>query len=153
MNYSLTDLEHLELKKELFNGYNRAQVEKILSKVKEDYYELLQANSDLQNEVSIMKETVQHYKTIEESLQHTLIIAHSTGESIKLNATEKASNIIREAENKAKKIIDEAELQVIKIKNEYEEIKSSLNNYKLKTQSLLNTLQDLLKTPFEESAE
>lgn len=153
MNYSITDIERLDLKNELLNGYNRAQVERILNNIKEDYYEFLQENTNLQNEISIMRETVQHYKTIEESLQHTLIIAHSTGESIKMNATDKASNIVREAENKARKIIDEADLQVIKIKSEYEEIKSSLTNYKLKTQSLLNTLQDLLKTPFEESAE
>lgn len=153
MNFTLTDLEHLDLKNDLLNGYNRAQVDRILSKIKEDYYELMQENVNLQNELSIMRETVQHYKTIEESMQHTLIIAHSTGESIKMNATDKASNIVREAENKARKIIDEAELQVIKIKSEYEDIKNSLSNYKLKTQSLLNTLQDLLKTPFEDSAE
>lgn len=153
MNYTATDLENLELKKEMIYGYSHTQVEKMLSKIREDYYEFTQNIRDLQNELTIMKETVQHYKTIEESLQHTLIIAHSTGESIKVNATDKASNIIREAENRAKKIIDEADYQVIKIKSEYEEIKNSLSSYKLKTQSLLNTLQDLLKTPFEESAD
>jgi cell division initiation protein len=153
MNYTIADLDNLNLKKELLYGYSRAQVERILAGIKEDYYELVQENNDLQNEVSIMKETVQHYKTIEESLQHTLIIAHSTSESIKLNATERAANIIREAEIKAEKIIDDADLQVMKIKTEFEELKNSLSSYKLKTQSLLNSFQDLLKVPVEDDAE
>ena len=153
MNYTVADLENLSLKKEWLCGYSRVQVERVLAKIKEDYYEFAQKIRELQSEATVMKETVKHYKTIEESLQHTLILAHSTGESIKLNASEKADNIIKEAEIKAKKIIDDAEQQVIKIKSEYEELKNSLSCYKLKTQSLLNSLQELLKASFEESAE
>ncbi len=153
MNYTVTDLDNLNLKKEWLYGYSRTQVERILAKVKEDYYEYAQEVSNLHNEVAVMKATVQHYKTIEESLQHTLILAHSTGESIKLNATEKAVNIIQEAEIKAKKIVDDAEMQVERIKSEYEEIKNSLSCYKLKTQSLLNSFHDLLKVPVEDKAE
>lgn len=153
MNYTVSDLDNLNLKNDWLYGYNRTQVERILARVKEDYYDFAQEISNLQNEVAVMKATVQHYKTIEESLQHTLIIAHSTGESIKINAAEKAENIIREAEIKAKKIVEDAELHVEKIKSEYEEIKSSLSCYKLKTQSLLSSFQDLLKVPAEDATE
>ena len=151
MNYMATDIEKLSLKKELINGYNKRQVEIILARINEDYHELEEKIGKLQNEATIMKETVQHYKTIEESLQHTLILAHSTSESIKLNATEKAANIIHEAEIKAKNVIDDADKQVIKIKNEYEELKRNLSCYKIKTMSLLSSLQDLLKEPLEEN--
>lgn len=153
MNYTVADLENLNLKKEWLCGYSRVQVERVLAKTKEDYYEYAQKIRELHSEATVMKETVKHYKTIEESLQHTLILAHSTGECIKQNAIEKADNIVREAEIKAKKIIDDAEQHVIKIKSEYEELKNSLSCYKLKTQSLLNSLQELLKASFEDSAE
>lgn len=153
MNYNVADIGNLSLKKELLYGYNRTQVENILAKVKEDYFELVQKNNDLQNEIKIMTETVQHYKTIEESLQHALLVAHSAGETIKTNATEKADTIIQEAEVKAKKLVDDADSRVKKLKNEYKMVKNSINNYKLRTQTLLSSLQDLLEKPFEESDE
>ena len=153
MNYTIKDLESLKIKRDLLHGYSQSQVERILTRVKEDYYAMACENNDLRNDVAMMQETVQHYKTIEESLQHTLIIAHKTSESIKLNAMDKAANILREADLKARKIIDDAELQVKKIRQEYEGIKNSLSCYKVKSQSLLNSLQDMLKTPFESSAE
>lgn len=153
MNFTIADIENLNLRREMINGYSRMQVEKILDRIKEDYYEFRQEISDLQNELELMKETVKHYKTIEESMQHTLIIAHSTGESIKVNASEKASNIIHDAEIKARKILEEADLQVLRIKNEYEDVKGSFNCYKLKIQSMLNSLQELLKTSVDDKAE
>ena len=145
MNYTAVDIERLHLKKDWFCGYSKVQTDRVLDKIKEDYYELTQQISELGVEAEVMRETVQHYKMIEESLQHTLILAHSTSEEIKKNAAERAGNIIFDAELKAKKMIDEAVQKVTKIQSEYEELKQSLSLYKIKTQSLLSTLQELLQ--------
>lgn len=148
MNYTLSDLERLSIQKELLNGYSRVQVEMILDKIMEDYCSMAKEKDRLLNDVAIMKETVQHYKTIEESMQHTLILAHSTGEGIKLNAIEKADNIVREADLKAQKIIEDAELKAEKIQMEYGELKNSINAFRISSQSLFNSLQEKLNTPF-----
>ena len=153
MNYNAADIEKLPLKKEWICGYSRAQVERILAKIKQDYYEAADRIKDLYNELAVMKETVQHYKTIEESLQHTLILAHSTAEAIKMNAVEKAANIVAEAELKAQKTVDDASVKVIRIQSEYVELKNSLKCYKSKTQALLNSLQELLSETVEDGAE
>jgi cell division initiation protein len=100
-----------------------------------------------------MKETVKHYKTIEESLQHTLIIAQQTSESITNIATEKADDIIKKAEINALNIINNANKKVDSIHREYEDAKKSLNIYKIKSQALLNSTMELLKNPFEEKNE
>lgn len=150
MNYTPNDLENIGFKREFLYGYNREQVNKILSKVCEDYNSLKQDNDELQNEIKIMKETVRHYRTIEESLQHTLIIAQQTSESITSVATNKADDIIREAEINALNIINNANNKVDSIQHEYEVIKKSLDVYKIRSQALLNSTMELLKSPFEE---
>ena len=152
MNFTLGDLECLSIQKELFNGYSRVQVEMMLDKIIEDYCAMYKEKDRLLNEVAIMKETVQHYKTIEESLQHTLILAHSTGEGIKLNAIEKADNIVREAELEAQKIVEKAELKAEKIKMEYEELKNSINSFKISSASLFNSIQEKLNAPLSVAA-
>lgn len=153
MNYTPNDLENICFKREFLYGYNREQVNKILSKVCEDYESLKQKNDELQTEIKIMKETVKHYKTIEESLQHTLIIAQQTSESITNIATEKADDIIKKAEINALNIINNANKKVDSIHREYEEAKKSLNIYKIKSQALLNSTMELLKSPVEEKNE
>ena len=50
---------------------------------------------ELKDKLALLNEGLQHYKTIEDSLQNTLLVAQQTGEEIKNNAYEKAENIIR----------------------------------------------------------
>ncbi|OYO67818.1 hypothetical protein CG709_16990 [Lachnotalea glycerini] len=126
---------------------------KILAKISEDYEALNKENEEMQNEIVIMKETVKHYKTIEESLQHTLIIAQRTSENITDNATEKANNIISEAEKNAQDIVHNAYRKVDGINHEYEEIKKSLNIYKMRSQALLATTLEMLKVSDDEKNE
>jgi cell division initiation protein len=153
MNYTTKELENICFKREILYGYNRGQINNILSKVCEDYELLKKENDELQTEITIMKETVKHYKTIEESLQHTLIIAQRTSETITNNATEKANNTIKEAEINAQKLINIANQKIENIKLEYEEIKKSLNTYKIRSQALLSTTIEILKNSFDEKNE
>lgn len=150
MNYTSKDLDKICFKREFFYGYNREQINNILSKVCQDYESLTKQNDELQTNIEIMEETVKHYKTIEESLQHTLIIAQRTSENITNNATVKANNIIREAEIQAQDIISKANKKVENINLEYEEIKKCLDAYKIKSQTLLTSTMERLKESFDE---
>ncbi|KAB1439315.1 DivIVA domain-containing protein [Candidatus Galacturonibacter soehngenii] len=145
MHYTSKDLENICFKREFIYGYHRGQIDNILSKVREDYETLLKENDKLQSEIEIMKETVKHYKTIEESLQHTLILAQRTSENITNNAAEKANNTIREAEINAQKIINNANLKVEGIQQEFEELKKRLNVYRVKSQALLSSTMEIVK--------
>ena len=147
MQFMPKALENLNLKRELLNGYNKGQIDKILNKISDEYETLYKENESLSREIAIMKEKVQHYRTIEESLQHTLIIAQHTSDTMKSNAAEKAASIIKEAESAAKRIVDDANLQVAKIYLEFEETKKNLQLYKMKSQTLLNSMLEMLKQP------
>jgi len=149
MNYTPNDLQNLTFKKS-FSGYNEDAVNEVLDRIIEDYTEYIRENVELKDKVALLNEGLQHYKSMEESLQNTLLIAQQTGEDIKKNAYEKAENIIREAEIKAQKIINDANAEVAKITYEYEDLKKRLNVFKSKVEAMLLSQLELLKQLNEE---
>jgi len=149
MNYTPNDLQNLTFKRS-FMGYSEDMVNEVLDKIIEDYSAYIRENIELKDKVALLNEGLQHYKTIEESLQNTLIAAQQTSEDIKKNAYEKAENIIKEAEVKAQKIINDANQEVVKIKFEYEELRKKLYVFKSKAEALLLSQLEILKQITEE---
>ncbi len=149
MNYTPNDLQNLTFKKHIM-GYSEDMVNDVLDKIIEDYSAYIRENVELKDKLALLNEGLQHYKTIEESLQNTLLVAQQTGEDIKKNAYEKADNVIREAEIRAQKLINDANQEVVKIKFEYEDSKKKLHVFKSKCEMLLMSQLELLKQIFEE---
>ncbi len=150
MNYTPNDLQNLTFKKS-FTGYSEDMVNDVLDKIIEDYSAYIRENVELKDKLALLNEGLQHYKTIEESLQNTLLVAQQTGEDIKKNAYEKADNVIRDAEIKAQKLINDANQEVVKIKFEYEDSKKKLHIFKSKCEMLLMSQLELLKQIFEDN--
>jgi cell division initiation protein len=149
MNYTPNDLQNITFKKVLA-GYHEDAVNDLIDRVIEDYDTYIRENHELKNKLSLLNEGIQHYKSMEESLQNTLVAAQQTGEDIKKNAYEKAENIIKEAELKAQDIVGEANRQVIKTTQEFEELKKKLQVYKTKIEALLMSQLELLRHSSEE---
>lgn len=149
MNYTPNDLQNITFKKTVM-GYSEDMVNDVLDKIIEDYSAYIRENIELKDKLALLNEGLQHYKTIEESLQNTLLVAQQTGEDIKKNAYEKAENLIKEAEIRSQKIINEANQEVIKIKFEYEDMKKRLHVFKSKSETLLLSQLEIIKQMFDE---
>ncbi len=152
MNYTPNDLQNISFKK-TFMGYSEDEVNEVLDKVIEDYNGYIRENIELKDKLAVLNDGMQHYKTIEESLQNTLLVAQQTSEEIKKNAYAKSETIIKEAELKAQKIISDANQEVLKIKFEYEEMRKRLHIFKSKSETLLLSQLEVLKQMFHEEKE
>lgn len=150
MYYTPDDLGTMAFKKAIVNGYSKSQVDDVLSKVSQDYISFVNENNELKNRIKVLDETVRHYKSIEESLQHSVIIAQNTSDTIKKNACEKAQLIIDDAELKAQRLIGDANQEVNRIKIAYEEIKSKVYTFKSKSEALIQSQMEILKQLFNE---
>ncbi|WP_010252754.1 DivIVA domain-containing protein [Acetivibrio cellulolyticus] len=146
MNYTPNDLQNLTFKKSAVGGYKEDMVNEVLDKIIEDYTGYIHENRELKDKLEALNQAIQHYKSIEESLQNTLIVAQQTSEDIKKNGYQKAENIVKEAEIKALKIISDANQEVVKIKYEYEDTKKKLHIYKSKAESLLHSQLEVLRS-------
>ncbi|ABP67496.1 DivIVA domain-containing protein [Caldicellulosiruptor changbaiensis] len=133
------DIESKTFKRVYIGGYSVEEVEEFLEQVLKDYEALYKENLELKDKIALLNENIQNYKTIEETLQNTLIVAQSTAEEIKKVAYQKAESIIKEAEMKASKIIEEANSKVLQITYEYGELKK-------RYQLFLNKFRNLLQT-------
>ncbi len=143
MNFVPNDLQNIAFKKSVM-GYNILQVEDVLLKVVEDLSEMIKENSKLKEKLEDTQDKVKYYKTIENNLHNSLIIAQQTSEEIISNARESAENIVKEAELKAQQIVDEAHKEVLGVKFEYERIRRELNAYRAKIESTIKSQLKLL---------
>ncbi|HEX3027607.1 MAG TPA: DivIVA domain-containing protein [Clostridia bacterium] len=153
MNFLSDDIRVLRFNGVLINGYSRKQVDEVLRQIAEDYREREDTIEDLKNKISMLKETVDHYKTIEESMQHCLIIAQHTGDEIVKSANEKAKDILDDADSTSHRLISEAYQQANKIKLSFDDLKAKVSTYRMKSEAILKSQLDVLNQLPDDSAE
>ncbi|MDP9017425.1 MAG: DivIVA domain-containing protein, partial [Candidatus Eremiobacteraeota bacterium] len=67
------DIQHKTFKKAL-QGYDRSEVDQFLDDVIETLEDDAQAIAALQAEIADLRERISHFKSMEESLQNTLLL-------------------------------------------------------------------------------
>jgi cell division initiation protein len=91
----------LDKKFEKGRGYDKKEVDDYLQELYEAFQEMYRKNVEYQDQIQSLNSGLQHYKTIETSLQKALILAEKTADETIQTARLKAESIIREAENRA----------------------------------------------------
>ena len=100
------DIENKKFAKQMVNGYSVDEVDDFLDDLTVEYEKLFKENSEYKSQVEKLKEDMEHYKTIETTLQSTLLMAQSTAEEVKEVANKQAEQILNEAKANAKKEVD-----------------------------------------------
>ena len=134
----------------VFGGYNKEDVDMFLDKLVEDYEKLYKENIELKDKINVLNEGIQHYKSMEETLQNTLIVAQDTAEDIKKNAYAKSDNIVKEAELRANKIVEDAHDKVSEVRREFDELKKNYTMFRSRMEGLTNSFNELLRSSFSE---
>ena len=130
------DIENKEFKKG-FRGYNEEEVDEFLDIVKEDFENLYRENLDLKEKLKLYQEQVSRYKSIEETLNATLITAQTAAEDTCSAANKKAKIIVEEAELKSKQIIEDCKERIIELQNQYDNLVKEFKIFRNKFKSLI----------------
>ena len=139
------DIENKKFSKQMMNGYNVEEVDDFLDDLTDDYSKNYKEITELRTKVEELNKSLEQYKTIEATLQNTLVMAQKTSEDIKNVAKQQADQIINEAKGSAKKQADDLENEIIAKKRELDDIKKQFDIYKAKMESLLISQLELLK--------
>lgn len=145
------DIENKRFSKQMMNGYSVEEIDEFLDQLTLDYQTLYRENASLKEKINDMEASINHYKTIEGTLQNTLVMAQSTAEEIKKIANQQADQIIKEAELKAKESVNEIKNQTIEEMRHMEEVKKQFEVYKAKMEALLISQLELLKDDNEDN--
>ena len=129
----------------MMNGYNVDEVDDFLDELTLDYTKNYKEVNELRNKVEELNKSLEHYKTIEETLQNTLVMAQSTAEDVKKVAKQQADQIINEAKGTAQKQASDLDNEILAKKKELEDVKKQFDIYKAKMESLLISQLELLK--------
>ena len=139
------DIENKKFSKQMMNGYSVEEVDEFLDELTEDYGKNYKETTELRSRIEELTQTVDHYKTIEETLQSTLIMAQTTAEDVKKIAKQQADQIINEAKDFAQQQANNLDGEIIAKKRELEDLKKQFDIYKAKMESLLISQLELLK--------
>lgn len=139
------DIENKKFAKQMMNGYSVEEVDEFLDDLTVDYEKAYKDNAELKNRVDELEASLAHYKTIEGTLQSTLLMAQNTAEEVKNVAKQQAEQIIKEAEGTARKSVESLGQEILLKKKELEDIKKQFDVYKAKMEALLISQLELLK--------
>lgn len=139
------DIENKTFNKQIMSGYSIEEVQAFMNELLKDYEKLYKENIEYKDKIEMLNQGIQHYKSIEDTLQNALVVAQGTAETVKQTAKAEADNIIKEAEINALKSVDDINKQVIEKRMQLDEARKQFDVYKAKMEALLISQLEILK--------
>ena len=139
------DIENKRFSKQMMNGYNVEEVDDFLDEIGADY---AQKNRELQEkdkQLEDLKKEIEKYKSLESTLQNTLVMAQSTAEEVKNVAKQQADQLLADAKSSAEREAIELEQKATLKRRELESLQKQFDIYKAKMESLLISQLELIK--------
>ena len=139
------DIENKKFSKQIMNGYNVEEVDDFLDEIGADYAKKQKEINESAKTIEELRNSLEHYKNIEGTLQNTLLMAQSTAEEVKNVAKQKADQIVNDAKVSSQKELDFIQNQILLKRKELEDVQKQFDIYKAKMESLLISQLELIK--------
>lgn len=131
-------------------GYSAHEVKNFVREVLVNYEKLYKENIELKDKISLLNEGIQYYKTIEQTLQNTLILAEKTAEETKALARKRAEQIEKEGELKAQNLLSDSRQEMMRINQKREELIRQYDASKIQLKQFLKIQLEMVeKNEFE----
>ena len=139
------DIENKRFSKQMMNGYNVEEVDDFLDEIGADYAKKSRDLQEKDKELDELKKEIEKYKSLESTLQNTLVMAQSTAEEVKNVAKKQAEQLLTEAKSTAEREAIDLEQKITFKKRELESLQKQFDIYKAKMESLLISQLELIK--------
>jgi cell division initiation protein len=144
---TIVDIQHKSFKKAL-QGYDRGDVDQYLEEIMETLEDEAHARAALEGEVADLKERISHFKSMEDSLNQTLLLAQRTADEVKANAHKEADLIKQQARIAGEREIAELGDRIDDARREAQRHQDTAEKVKSELRSLLMShLAILERTP------
>ncbi len=132
------DIHNKEFKKGL-RGYDVNDVDEFLDEIIRDFESLYKENLELKEQLMKQQDDIDRYKTIEDTLQSTMVLAQKTAEEAIINSEKEAELLIAEARQKAEGIVSGSHNRVTECLSRVQELKAYEKQIKLRLKGFLTT--------------
>ena len=128
-----------------FKGFDPEEVNDFLEEVKKELETLIRDNKDLEKRVKFNEEKVEHFNSIQETLNKSILVAQEAADRLRENARKDAEIIVFEAEKAAQAMLREAAEKATEINRETDLIKKETRIFRQRLQILTQTQLDMIK--------
>ncbi|MCI9365949.1 MAG: DivIVA domain-containing protein [Clostridia bacterium] len=145
------DIENKKFSKRAINGYSTEEVDDFLDELTIAYEKIYKEVADSKNTIENLNAELTKYKSMEATLQNTLVMAQTTAEDVKNVAKQQAEVIITEAQASAKEELRKLDSEIKLKEKELDDLQKQFDIYKAKMESLLISQLELLKDSLKDS--
>ena len=138
MKVTPLDLRQAKLRV-VMRGYDRTEVDALLSEVADDYEQALRESDRLHQELLRLEAVVDGHREHERNLRNTLLTAQRLSDEIQAHAEQESRRIVEDAESRAELILQKSEGRI-------EEVQREIDGLKLKRRDVETTLQSTIAT-------
>lgn len=139
------DIENKKFSRQMVNGYSVEEIDDFLDQLTVEYEKMYKENAESRDKIEELNNSLEHYMSIENTLQGTLLMAQTTAEEVKSVARKQAEQIVNEAQVNARETLNALDNEILMKKKELEDIQKQFDIYKAKMESLLISQLELLK--------
>lgn len=127
-------------------GYDKKDVDAYMREIVRSYEDAYRENMELKDKVAVLNEGIQHYKSIEKTLQKALMLAEKTAEDTKNAALKEAKRIEKEATVKAGIMLSDAKNELETLHQQTVMLVQQYEKYKAQFKSLAAAQVDMLNS-------
>lgn len=128
-----------------FKGYNPDEVDDFLDRVMLEMESLLKEKRELEKKIKFMSEQVEHYMSLQDTLNKSIVVAQDAADRVIANAEKEADIIVGEAKRVSNDLLANATDKATKITNETENLKKTAAVYRKKFQLLVESQLDMIQ--------
>ena len=137
--------------KRSLNGYNVDEVNAFIDDVIKRVESILAEEKKIKHEIKLrdikirdLEKVVEHYKSIENKMNRSIITAEESGEYIKRLAKSERDAIIEDARKNANRIISDSLIRAEKMEYKTELLRKNIISYKNRVRTMLNQQLDII---------
>lgn len=123
----------------VFRGYEKDQVNKALDGIIRNYETLLNKSKATETENLRLKEKLEHYEKLENTLNKAIFTAEEACEKIKTMARQEADSMLQEARRNSNRIINDALMKAEKAEDDIETLKRNVRFFKKRLRTIVES--------------
>lgn len=120
------------------NGYNKLEVNNFVNEVTSEYESMLSKLKQQDGEIERLKQDLEKYKNMENTLNRAIVIAEDASNQIKRVARDEAKGVLEDAKRNASRIVNDALIKADKIENDAEILKRRVVIFKKRLRSVVD---------------
>lgn len=127
-----------------FRGYDTKEVNEFLDGIISQVEKIVVDLKNKDNAILLLQETISKYKSIEHTLNTSIVNAQENGERIRQMAKQEADMVISESRRNANKIISDSLARAEKLQYDAEVLKKNISLFKKRVRTTLEQQIELI---------